>query len=63
MAVRTLAKAYAAFSLADADTLAAVETFGVKDNISYHSTAGGAFLEFLEGKTLPAVAALEKRAK
>lgn len=54
----------AAFSVAGGgDTLAAVETFGVKDKISYLSTAGGAFLEFLEGKTLPAVAALEKRAK
>ncbi len=54
----------AAFSVAGGgDTLAAVETFGVKDKISYLSTAGGAFLEFLEGKILPAVAALEKRAK
>ena len=64
---KAVAKAVAessAFSVAGGgDTLAAVETFGVKDKISYLSTAGGAFLEFLEGKTLPAVAALEKRAK
>ena len=64
---KAVAKAVAespAFSVAGGgDTLAAVETFGVKDKISYLSTAGGAFLEFLEGKTLPAVAALEARAK
>jgi phosphoglycerate kinase len=44
------------------DTLAAVEQFAVADRISYISTGGGAFLEFLEGKTLPAVATLEQRA-
>ena len=43
------------------DTLAAIAKFGVTDQISYISTGGGAFLEFLEGKELPAVAALEKR--
>jgi phosphoglycerate kinase len=45
------------------DTLAAIEQFGVADRISYISTGGGAFLEFLEGKTLPAVAVLERRAR
>ncbi|WP_373776086.1 phosphoglycerate kinase, partial [Neisseria dentiae] len=44
------------------DTLAAIAKFGVTDQISYISTGGGAFLEFLEGKELPAVAVLEKRA-
>ena len=43
------------------DTLAAIEKFGVESGISYISTGGGAFLEFVEGKTLPAVAALEAR--
>ena len=51
-----------AFSLAGVgDTLAAIEKFGVESGISYISTGGGAFLEFVEGKTLPAVAALEAR--
>jgi phosphoglycerate kinase len=45
------------------DTIAAINQFGVADKVSYTSTAGGAFLEFLEGKTLPAVAALEARSK
>ncbi len=44
------------------DTIAAINQFGVADQVDYISTAGGAFLEFLEGKTLPAVAALEARA-
>ena len=53
-----------AFSLAGGgDTLAAIEKYGVEDGISYISTGGGAFLEFVEGKTLPAVAILESRAK
>jgi phosphoglycerate kinase len=53
----------AAFSLAGGgDTLAAIEKYGVEDGISYISTGGGAFLEFVEGKTLPAVAVLEARA-
>jgi phosphoglycerate kinase len=52
-----------AFSIAGGgDTLAAIEQFGVAERISYISTGGGAFLEFLEGKTLPAVATLEQRA-
>lgn len=52
-----------AFSLAGGgDTLAAIEKYGVADGISYISTGGGAFLEFVEGKVLPAVAALEARA-
>jgi phosphoglycerate kinase len=52
-----------AFSLAGGgDTLAAIEKYGVEDGISYISTGGGAFLEFVEGKTLPAVAMLERRA-
>jgi phosphoglycerate kinase len=61
----TLAHAIAdskAFSIAGGgDTLAAIEKYGVSDRISYISTGGGAFLEFLEGKKLPAVAALEAR--
>ena len=53
-----------AFSIAGGgDTLAAVDLYKVEDKISYLSTGGGAFLEFLEGKTLPAVAVLEERAK
>lgn len=52
-----------AFSIAGGgDTLAAVDKYGISDRISYISTGGGAFLEFLEGKTLPAVAILEQRA-
>jgi len=62
---RALAEAIAAsgaFSIAGGgDTIAAINKFGVADRISYISTAGGAFLEFLEGKTLPAVAVLEQR--
>ncbi len=51
-----------AFSIAGGgDTLAAVDKFGIEKDVSYISTGGGAFLEFLEGKTLPAVAALEAR--
>ena len=51
-----------AFSLAGGgDTVAAVDKYGVADKISYISTGGGAFLEFVEGKTLPAVAVLEER--
>src|SRR6185436_9129027 len=53
-----------AFSIAGGgDTLAAIAKFGLENRISYISTGGGAFLEFLEGKTLPAVAALEARAE
>jgi phosphoglycerate kinase len=44
------------------DTLAAISKFGITEKIDYISTGGGAFLEFLEGKTLPAVEALESRA-
>ena len=52
------------FSLAGGgDTIAAIQKYDIYDKISYISTAGGAFLEFLEGKTLPAVAMLEERAK
>lgn len=52
-----------AFSIAGGgDTVAAVSKFGVADRVSYISTGGGAFLEFLEGKKLPAVAILEERA-
>jgi len=64
---KALAKAIAdssAFSIAGGgDTLAAVDKYAIADKISYISTGGGAFLEFLEGKTLPAVAALQTRAK
>jgi phosphoglycerate kinase len=63
---RAIANAIAsskAFSIAGGgDTLAAIEKYGVEDGISYISTGGGAFLEFVEGKTLPAVAVLEQRA-
>ena len=63
---RTLAQAIAAseaYSLAGGgDTLAAIDKYAVTADISYISTGGGAFLEFVEGKTLPAVAALESRA-
>jgi len=63
---RTLANAIArskAFSLAGGgDTLAAIEKYDIEDSISYISTGGGAFLEFVEGKKLPAVAILEARA-
>ena len=53
-----------AFSIAGGgDTLAAVDKYGIADRVSYISTGGGAFLEFLEGKKLPAVAMLEERAK
>jgi len=63
----TLAKAIAAskaFSIAGGgDTLAAVEKYGIAKDVSYISTGGGAFLEFLEGKELPAVTALKARAR
>lgn len=62
---KALAQAIAdsdAFSIAGGgDTLAAIDKYNIADNISYISTGGGAFLEFLEGKTLPAVAILEER--
>lgn len=62
---QTVAKAVAesqGFSIAGGgDTLAAIEKYGIEDQVSYTSTGGGAFLEFLEGKKLPAVAMLEKR--
>jgi phosphoglycerate kinase len=62
---KTLAEAIAesdAFSLAGGgDTVAAVDKYGIADKISYISTGGGAFLEFVEGKVLPAVAILEER--
>jgi phosphoglycerate kinase len=52
------------FSIAGGgDTLAAIDLFGIADKISYISTGGGAFLEFVEGKQLPAVVMLEERAK
>jgi phosphoglycerate kinase len=63
---RTVARAIAdskAYSIAGGgDTVAAISKFGITDKVSYISTGGGAFLEFLEGKTLPAVAVLEARA-
>jgi phosphoglycerate kinase len=53
-----------AFSIAGGgDTLAAVDKYNIADKVSYISTGGGAFLEFVEGKVLPAVAVLEERAK
>jgi phosphoglycerate kinase len=64
---KTLAQAIArsaAFSLAGGgDTLAAIEKYAVEEGMSYISTGGGAFLEFVEGKTLPAVAMLQQRAR
>jgi len=64
---KTLALAIAessAFSIAGGgDTLAAVDKYGIADQVSYISTGGGAFLEYVEGKKLPAVAILEQRAK
>ncbi len=64
---KTLAMAIAnakGFSLAGGgDTIAAIQKYNIYDKVSYISTAGGAFLEYLEGKTLPAVAMLEERAK
>nr|WP_256488980.1 phosphoglycerate kinase [Dyella lutea] len=67
MGTETLARAIAAspaFSIAGGgDTLAAVDKYGIEKDVSYISTGGGAFLEFLEGKELPAVAALKARAK
>lgn len=63
---RALSRAIAdspAFSLAGGgDTLAAIDKYGIADKVSYISTGGGAFLEYVEGKTLPAVAVLEQRA-
>ncbi|MCB1639931.1 MAG: phosphoglycerate kinase, partial [Thiothrix sp.] len=63
---RTLSMAIAnapGFSLAGGgDTIAAIQKYGIYDRISYISTAGGAFLEYLEGKKLPAVEMLEQRA-
>ncbi|GGX29129.1 phosphoglycerate kinase [Pigmentiphaga litoralis] len=63
---KTLARAIAAspaFSIAGGgDTLAAIAKYGIADQVGYISTGGGAFLEFLEGKTLPAVAILQERA-
>ncbi len=62
-AVSKAVAASGAFSIAGGgDTLAAIQQFGVRDHISCLSTGGGAFLEFLEGKELPAVAALKARA-
>jgi phosphoglycerate kinase len=62
-AVATAIARSKAFSLAGGgDTLAAIEKYGVEEGISYISTGGGAFLEFVEGKRLPAVAILEERA-
>ena len=64
---KVLAQAIAespAFSIAGGgDTLAAIDKYGVGEQISYISTGGGAFLEFVEGKVLPAVEVLEQRAK
>ena len=63
---RVIAQAIAespAFSIAGGgDTLAAIAKYGIEDKVSYISTGGGAFLEVLEGKTLPAFEILEKRA-
>jgi phosphoglycerate kinase len=64
---KTIAEAIAktkAFTLAGGgDTIAAIQKYDIYDQVSYISTAGGAFLEFLEGKKLPAVEILEQRAQ
>ena len=64
---KTIANAIAdssAYSIAGGgDTLAAIAKYGITDRISYISTGGGAFLEFLEGHVLPAIEVLEQRAK
>jgi len=64
---KTIANAIAntkAFTLAGGgDTIAAIQKYGIEAKVDYISTAGGAFLEFLEGKKLPAVEILELRAK
>jgi phosphoglycerate kinase len=63
-AVSRAIAASSAFSLAGGgDTLAAIDKFNIADKVSYISTGGGAFLEYVEGKTLPAVAMLEQRAR
>jgi phosphoglycerate kinase len=63
----SIARAIAAsggFSIAGGgDTLAAIAAFGIEDDVDYVSTGGGAFLEVLEGKVLPAVEVLERRAR
>ena len=56
-----LGNSFFGFLAGGGDTVAAVDKYGVADKISYISTGGGAFLEFVEGKTLPAVAVLEER--
>ena len=64
-AVRQLIESHGpdGFSIAGGgDTLAAIAKYGITDKVGYISTGGGAFLEFLEGKVLPAVAILEERA-
>lgn len=60
---RTIAESGAFYVAGGGDTLAAIDLFGIVDQISYISTGGGAFLEFIEGKKLPAVIMLEERAK
>ncbi len=63
-AIATAIADSAAFSIAGGgDTLAAIDKYGIADKVSYISTGGGAFLEYVEGKTLPAVAMLETRAE
>ena len=61
--VATLGPASSAFSIAGGgDTLAAIAKYGIENDVGYISTGGGAFLEVLEGKTLPAFEILQKRA-
>ncbi|MEP0200984.1 MAG: phosphoglycerate kinase [Halioglobus sp.] len=63
-ALATAIASSSAFSVAGGgDTLAAIDKYGIADQVSYISTGGGAFLEYVEGKTLPAVAVLQERAK
>ena len=59
---RAIASNQGSFIAGGGDTLAAVDKYSIADKVSYISTGGGAFLEFVEGKVLPAVAMLESRA-
>jgi phosphoglycerate kinase len=61
MITRAVARSKAFSVAGGGDTVRAIKQFGAVDSISYISTGGGAFMEFMEGKTLPGVAALEQQ--